>query len=219
MLQRLSLPRLLPLTIIVMAILLGVKSVTLVRAAAPAAESAPAATPTPAAAPVPAPAPAPAAAPAPPRSSSPAAACPPASAESPAERELLADLHRRSATLQQRAAALEIRESVVKAAEKQLAARVAELTSLQSKLAAEHTAREQKDATRWQALVQLYQNMQPRSAAAIFDGLSMPVLVGVMSRMNERKAAPILAAMQPDKARELTARLAALPGESKGGGT
>ncbi|MGH7067555.1 MAG: MotE family protein [Acetobacteraceae bacterium] len=201
MLHRLSLPRLLPLTIIVMAVLLGVKSVTLVRAAAPAAASAPAA------------------APAPPPTSSPAVACPPASAESPAERQLLADLHRRSATLQQRAAALEVRESVLQAAEKQLAARVAELTSLQSKLAAEHTAREQQDAAKWQALVQLYQNMQPRSAAAIFDGLSMPVLIGVMSRMNERKAAPILAAMQPDKARELTARLAASPGESKGGGT
>ncbi|MGH7076801.1 MAG: MotE family protein [Acetobacteraceae bacterium] len=205
MLHRVSLPRLLPVTIIAMAALLGVKSVALVRAAAPAAQGAPAGAPAAAPAPVP-PSPLP-------------AACPPASAESPAERALLVDLRSRSAALQQRAAALDLRESVLKAAETKLAQRIAELTSLQNKLAAEHAASEQKDAAKWQALVALYQNMQPRSAAAIFDGLSMPVLLGVMSRMNERKAAPILAAMQPDKARELTAQLADLPLGGKGGGT
>jgi len=199
---RISLPRLLPLTIILMAVLLGVKSVTLVRAAAPAASGAPIAAPA-------------AAAPSPPS----IPACPPAAAESPAERQLLLDLHQRSALIQERAAALDLRESVLKAAEKQIAERVAELAALQKKLAAESATRQQQNDAKWQALVQLYQNMDPRSAAAIFDGLSMDVLLGVMSRMNERKAAPILAAMQPEKARALTARLAAVPGGASGGGT
>ncbi len=202
MLRRLSLPRLLPLTIILMAALLGVKSVALVRAAAPAASGAPVAAP---------------AAAAPSQAALPA--CPPAPVESPAERQLLLDLHQRSALIEQRAAALDLRESVLKAAEKELAGRVAELASLQKKLAAESAAQQQQNDAKWQALVQLYQNMQPRSAAAIFDGLPMAVLLGVMRRMNERKAAPILAAMQPDKARALTARLAALPGGAGGGGT
>ncbi|MGH7121435.1 MAG: MotE family protein [Acetobacteraceae bacterium] len=202
MLHRASLPRLLPVTIIVMAALLGLKSVALVRAAAPSARGAPATAQIGQA-----------------PSDAPIAACPPARAESPAERQLLLDLHQRSALIQQRAAALDLRESVLKAAEKKLAERVAELALLQKKLASESAAQQQQNAAKWRALVALYQNMRPRSAAAIFDGLPMAVLLGVMSRMNERKAAPILAAMQPDKARALTARLAALPDGANGGGT
>jgi flagellar motility protein MotE (MotC chaperone) len=36
----------------------------------------------------------------------------------------------------------------------------------------------------------------------------MPVLLQVVDRMKEAKAAPVLAAMQPDKARDLTTKLA-----------
>ncbi len=50
--------------------------------------------------------------------------------------------------------------------------------------------------------------MKPRDAAAIFNDLDQPVLLQVIDRMKEAKAAPILAAMQPDKARDLTAKLA-----------
>ncbi|MDA8050198.1 MAG: hypothetical protein M0002_09365 [Rhodospirillales bacterium] len=205
MLRRLRLPRLLPVTIVVMAALLGMKSVTLVRAAGPPANGRA----------VPASALPAAAGP----SAEVVSACPPAPAASPAERRLLLDLRRRSATLKARAAALDLRESVLKAAEKQLALRVAELAALQKELAVENAARQQKNAAKWQALVQLYQNMQPRNAAAIFDGLPMPVLLGVMRRMNERKAAAILAAMQPDKARALTTGLVAVRGGAGGGGS
>jgi flagellar motility protein MotE (MotC chaperone) len=52
--------------------------------------------------------------------------------------------------------------------------------------------------------------MKPRDAATIFNDLEMPVLLGVVDRMKDRTAAPILAAMQPEKARELTIKLAAL---------
>jgi flagellar motility protein MotE (MotC chaperone) len=57
--------------------------------------------------------------------------------------------------------------------------------------------------------VKLYASMKPRDAAKIFDDLDTPVLLEVVDRMNERKAAPILAAMQPDRAREVTEKLAA----------
>ena len=49
-----------------------------------------------------------------------------------------------------------------------------------------------------------------REAATIFNDLEMPVLLQVVDRMKEAKAAPVLAAMQPDKARDLTAKLAQL---------
>lgn len=204
-------PRVLPLTIIAMGALLGIKSVTLVRAAAPAARGVPAAAAPAAVAPG-------AAQPA--AGAGPAAALPPGMppvrTASPAERRLLEDLARRSAELDARAAALDLRESVLKAAEKRVAAEVAELQALQRKLAAEDAVRRKATEANWNGLVQLYENMRPQDAATIFDGLEMPVLLQVVRRMNERKAAPILAAMQPEKARALTARLAALPAGGSG---
>ncbi len=58
--------------------------------------------------------------------------------------------------------------------------------------------------------MKVYEGMKPRDAATIFNDLDMNVLLGVVDRMKDRKAAPVLAAMQPDKARELTTKLATL---------
>lgn len=212
----LRLPRLLPVTIVAMAALLGIKSVALVRAAAPSASGAPASASSAASTGAAAPAEAPAETP-----PSAAGTQPPAPMPSPAEQRLLEDLARRSAALDARAAALDLKETVLTAAEKRVAAEVAELASLQKKLAAEDEARQAGSEANWDGLVKLYENMRPQDAATIFDGLDMHVLLEVVRRMNERKAAPILAAMDPDKARALTAQLAAAPNGSgsRPGGT
>jgi len=94
------------------------------------------------------------------------------------------------------------------AAEQKLTARVAELQALQKKLVAMEAARKEREDVSWQGLVKLYEAMKPRDAATIFNDLDMPVLLQVVDRMKEAKAAPVLAAMQPDKARDLTAKLA-----------
>jgi flagellar motility protein MotE (MotC chaperone) len=78
------------------------------------------------------------------------------------------------------------------------------LTALQAKLEALEAARAQHDSANWSGLVHVYETMKPRDAATIFDALDMQVLLGVLDRMAERKAAPILAAMQPDRARLAT---------------
>jgi flagellar motility protein MotE (MotC chaperone) len=56
--------------------------------------------------------------------------------------------------------------------------------------------------------VHVYEAMKPRDAATIFDALDMQVLLQVLDRMQDRKAAPVLAAMQPDRARLATQLLA-----------
>jgi flagellar motility protein MotE (MotC chaperone) len=217
-----SAPRLLPLTIALMAALLAVKSVSLVRAAVPApaaAGTAAASPPAPSVTPAPAPAQsvsskADAAGPAP---SSPAPAPAPVAVSPPAdppvsdtERALLLDLRHRRAELDAREAALVSREAVLAAAEKRLAARVDELTALQGRLEALEAARKERDDANWAGLVKLYENMKPRDAATIFNDLDMPVLLQVLDRMKEAKAAPVLAAMQPERARQVTAQLAEL---------
>jgi flagellar motility protein MotE (MotC chaperone) len=50
--------------------------------------------------------------------------------------------------------------------------------------------------------------MKPKDAATIFNDLAMPVLLQVLDRMKDAKAAAIMAAMNPDKARDVTTELA-----------
>jgi flagellar motility protein MotE (MotC chaperone) len=125
-----------------------------------------------------------------------------------AERVVLLELRQRRQELDARDAALTARESMLIAPEHRLTARVAELQALQKKLETLETARKEREDASWQGLVKLYEAMKPRDAATIFNDLDMPVLLQVVDRMKEAKAAPVLASMQPDKARDLTAKLA-----------
>ena len=188
--------RLLPLTTAALACVLTVKSVQIVRAVANTATAQTAAvTQTKAEAP-----PSPAAAP------KPAADTPPPVTD--AERAVLLELRHRRQELDARETALVAREFVLAAAEQKISARVAELQSLQKKLEVLDAARQQREDAGWQGLVKVYETMKPRDAAAIFNDLDMSVLLQVVDRMKEAKAAPVMAAMQPDKAREVTKKLA-----------
>lgn len=220
-----SATRVLPWTICAMAALLVFKSVTLVRAAvAGGAEAATAMVPAARAEPAPsAAAGRPAqgglnqgSSPAPPvlPVASPAASAvpsPPGDATvSDSERALLVDLRRRRGEIEAHEAALAEREAVLAAAEKRLDARLDELTGLRRRLEAIEAARKERDEANWKGLVKLYETMKPRDAALIFNDLDLPVLLQVVDRMRETKAAPVLAAMLPERARQLTAELAQL---------
>jgi flagellar motility protein MotE (MotC chaperone) len=229
-LPRLVAPRILPPTIVAMALVLGLRSVELVRAAVPAQAAAsslpPGATaPAQAAPPVPSPSiasagqpePAPAASGAPNKATAPTApvttatSTAPVSTEPPisdGERAVLLDLRARRTELDAREAALASRESVLAAAEARLAARVKELSDLQARLQALEARRAERDEANWRGLVKLYESMKPRDAATIFNDLDLPVLVPILDRMKEAKAAAILGAMQPERARLVTAELA-----------
>ena len=192
--------RLLPATIAMMLLLLGIKAVGLVRAAT---------TPEPPAHPAAA-APAPtASAPTAPAMPAPARP-PPADAPSDAERALLLDLRHRRVELDTRDATLAAREALLTATEKRLATRLEELNNLQGRLQAMERARKAREEQNWQGLVKLYEQMKPRDAATIFNDLDKTVLLAVLDRMKEPKAAAILAAMQPDRARLATTDLARL---------
>lgn len=162
---------------------------------------------TPAAKPAAAP---PAAPPAAPASAPPAppALPPPDPGPSPAERAILLDLRARRTAMEERAQALEAREALLAAAERRLTERVQQLTALQSRLEALDQTRRERDEANWRSLVKTYETMRPRDAAAIFNELEQPVLIQVLDRMKEAKVAPILAAMQPERARTATSELA-----------
>lgn len=159
--------------------------------------------PTPAA-PTPA-APAPAA----PAPATPAAPTP----EAAAERAVLEQLRARRAEIEAREQAAIQREVIVAAAERRLSQRIEELSALQARLEAMERERSQREETGLRGLVRLYEGMRPRDAAAIFDELEMPVLLPIVDRMREARAAPVMAAMRPERARALTAELAKLRAE------
>jgi flagellar motility protein MotE (MotC chaperone) len=216
-------PRLLPITIFALAGLLALKSADLVRAAATSPDASPKVVSTdPAATPAsmqPAPSPDPA---------QPAAIRPSEDTTPPpfadGERTVLLELRQRRQELDAREATLAARESLLSAAEQKVSARVTELQALQKRLETLEATRQQREDAGWQGLVKVYETMKPRDAATIFNDLDMAVLLQVVDRMKEAKAAPVLAAMQPDKARDLTARLAQMrtrrddPGGSTVGG-
>jgi flagellar motility protein MotE (MotC chaperone) len=206
-------PRLLPLALIGMVALAGVKLDALFRdGVAPSFVAAAIAnTPTPPAGTA---APAPSSAAPPPAAPPAPAAAPAARTEAPpapdqlAERAVLEALRARRAEIEAREAALAQREMLMAAAERRLADRLEELTALRQRLEAEGRQRDERTEQGWRQMVRLYEGMRPRDAAGIFDELEMPVLIQVMDRMREAKAAPVLAAMRPERARLLTTELA-----------
>jgi flagellar motility protein MotE (MotC chaperone) len=193
--------RLLPIMMFVMSSLLVVKSAQLVRAAVMTHEAAANVVSTAEAA-------TPAEHPPPPQAAAPTLPDETAPPVTDSERALLLELRQRREELDARDAALVARESVLAAAGQKLSARVAELQGLQKKLESLDAARREREDTSWKGLVKVYEAMKPRDAATIFNDLETPVLLQVVDRMKEAKAAPVLAAMQPDKARDLTAKLA-----------
>lgn len=121
--------------------------------------------------------------------------------------ELFKDLSKRRKILDDRARALSVREALLKAAEQEINQKYEELLSIRSEikdLLAQQSEEEQK---RIASLVKIYEGMKPRDAARIFNTLDQDVLIQVVSKMSERKSAPIIASMDPDRARTLTIML------------
>lgn len=127
---------------------------------------------------------------------------------SQAERALLEQLRARRSELEAREQTIASRELVLAASERRLGQRIDELTQLQQRLEAMERTRGEREESGWRGLVRTYESMRPREAAAIFEELELPVVIQILDRMGERKMAPVIGAMRPEKARVLTAELA-----------
>ena len=112
--------------------------------------------------------------------------------------------------LDRQAASLAVREAAVGVASANLDKRIAVLRELQNNVDAVRAVTKNKEEEAWSGLVKVYEAMRPADAATIFDALEMRTLLALLDRMNERKAALVLAAMQPERARIATQLLAQL---------
>ena len=125
-----------------------------------------------------------------------------------AERELLEN---QRSVLAQRAAEIDLAKEMLAIETARLEELKQEVEALLERASMAHVA----DVDR---LVALYSNMKPKDAAAIMDDLDLEVTVTVLGTMAERNAAPILAALNPVRARALSLILlerAKLPGDRR----
>ena len=97
---------------------------------------------------------------------------------------------------------------MLKAHEQSVEARVEELKALQARAAEAAHQKDADDAARMKGIVTMYENMKPKDAARIFDGLEMAVLIDVASHMKPQKMSDVLAQMQAAAAERLTVELA-----------
>lgn len=118
-------------------------------------------------------------------------------------------LAERRTELETREKELDMRTTLLDAAEKRLEERSAELKALEEKIGKMVDDNKTAEQQQFVSLVAMYENMKPKDAATIFNQLDMPVLLGVAKAMNPRKMAPILAKMDPLKAKALTDGIAA----------
>jgi flagellar motility protein MotE (MotC chaperone) len=151
-------------------------------------------------------------------------AAPPAGGEPPTftqnEIDVLQKLSERRESLDARQHDLDLRENMIKAAEARIDKKIAEMKSLQASVEGILKQVDDQDDAKLKSLVKIYETMKPKDAARIFEGLDMPVLLGVISRMKEQKVAPVMEAMSADKAKAITDALAArrsAKAEGKGG--
>ena len=121
---------------------------------------------------------------------------------------LLQSLSQRREELEQRAREIDEREVLLKAAEQRIDQRIGELERLQASIEALLVEHDEQTEAQMQSLVKIYESMKPKDAARIFEELDLDVLLEVIERMKERKTAPILAQMNPQRAKTVTLELA-----------
>ncbi len=124
------------------------------------------------------------------------------------EMKILQELSNRRQVLDKTEQSLDMRENVLKATEDKLDQKVQELNSLKKQVSELMKGYDEKENVKFSSLVKIYESMKPREAAKIFDELEMPMLVDIVTRMKEVRVAPIIAAMTPSKAKELSVELA-----------
>ena len=85
--------------------------------------------------------------------------------------------------------------------------KIEEMKVLQATIEQSITTYDEQQAAKMASLVKIYENMKPKDAARIFEELDMDTLLLVAERMKERSLAPIMANMDPGRARDITVDL------------
>lgn len=124
------------------------------------------------------------------------------------EINMLQNLVSRREQLAERERQLELRENLIQVAEQRVEEKINELKIVEARIQSLLDQHDEQQEEKLQSLVKMYQTMKPADAARIFETLDMEILIEVVERMSERRMAPIMAAMQSERAKAVTVELA-----------
>lgn len=124
-----------------------------------------------------------------------------------AEVDLLQKLAARHTELERWSRDLVMREQLLKATEQRVEKKMTELGAIQGKVKGMLRQYDKEQEGRLKSMVKIYESMKPKDAARIFMELDMPILLDVVERMREARAASVLAKMEPSRAKRVTARI------------
>ena len=126
----------------------------------------------------------------------------------PIELDLLQNLVRRREELDHWQKNIEVKEAALDATEKRVNDKISQIEAMKKEVSNLLAQYNEKEDAKIRSLVKIYQSMKPKDAARIFDELDMPILLLVVDKMPEKNTAPILALMDPKKAKQITVQLA-----------
>ena len=120
---------------------------------------------------------------------------------------LLQSLIERTESLEEREQTVQARETVLAALQKKVEEREGALQKTRGEIEALLERYEGEQDGGLQQLIGIYSSIEPKRAAAIFNELDLDIVVSLLRRMPSRRVAPILAAMDAEKARRITLEL------------
>ena len=120
---------------------------------------------------------------------------------------LLQSLAERTSRLDEREKTVQARETVLAALQKKVEEREGSLQKTRSEVEALLERYQDEQGGGLKQLVGIYSSIEPKRAAAIFNDLDLDIVVALLRQMPSRKVAPILAAMDAEKARRITLEL------------
>ncbi len=124
------------------------------------------------------------------------------------EKEILEKLSDRRAELEKWQNDLEIKEKMIVVSSQKLDEKIAELKQIQTDTDVLLKSYNEQEDAKLKSLVKIYEAMKPKDAAGIFNDMDMDITLDIIDRMAEKKASPVLAAMDTKRARKITEELA-----------
>lgn len=123
---------------------------------------------------------------------------------SPSEVEMLEALGKRREKIEEREKKLAERELQQSIVDKKLQTQLVNLKIIQEEIFRQLDQLDKAEVDKEKSLSRIYENMKPKDAAKVIDALDLPIAIGVLKRMSEKKLAAILAYVSVERARDIT---------------
>lgn len=121
---------------------------------------------------------------------------------------ILEKLAARRKQLEEAERQLGMREDLLKAAEGRIGGRVDELKAIEERIGVADRTKEEAKRKEIADLARIYEAMKPKDAARVLERLEAPLMADVARLIPPKKLAEIVAKMAPERAEQLSVRLA-----------